>query len=366
VLGVDVSNWQPNVDWQKVYGAGARFAWLKASEGASFVDALYTRHAEDAQAAGLRVGAYHYARPGSNTADEEAAHFLTVAAPKLGELRPVLDLEETTLGPAGTVAWGLRWLQLVEQRTGIRPVIYTYPYFWRDKLASTGAFKAWPLWLASYPAATAPQVPFTPARLLSDWPVAAHQYTSTGTIDGISSRVDLNTALDFSAIITEAPMNLPSWLELIDNVIHVKKWVYAFARWRLIDKADPAKRPPEVPTSIPQPVWRITEAIHALCKEYAELIAAPVRSELVATEEELAAVQKSLSETRAALNSAETVAAALRDELAAETSRHAQIETDLQKELADLRTLLAVRDQDIGYALDAARGIVTELEGGTA
>ena len=39
--GIDVSHWQGVIDWTKVHGAGKRFAYIKASDGTSFVDDRY-------------------------------------------------------------------------------------------------------------------------------------------------------------------------------------------------------------------------------------------------------------------------------------------------------------------------------------
>jgi len=267
MIGIDVSNHQPSIDWAKVKAAGVTFAWLKATEGKTYSDPTFPDHSTKARSAGIRVGAYHYARPDNNTPAEEADHFLRTANATDG-LRPVLDYEhDVAKTPAQLVAWAQEWLQRVESATGVKPVFYTYPWYWEGKLGSTQAFKSYPLWLASYGPNDGQR--HEVRRLLPDWPIAVHQYTSNGRVDGIGSVVDMNYAESLEPITFGDKMTLPNWLETIDNVIHVRKWVYEFIRWRLVDKADPAKRPSTAPTTIPQPVWRVTEASHALAKEYA-------------------------------------------------------------------------------------------------
>ena len=79
--GIDVSHWQGTIDWAKVRAAGKRFAYIKASEHTSFVDDKYQTDRSRAKSAGLKVGAYHFARPNIGTTDAyaEADHFIETA-----------------------------------------------------------------------------------------------------------------------------------------------------------------------------------------------------------------------------------------------------------------------------------------------
>lgn len=318
MLGVDVSNLQGAIDWPKVRAAGVEYAYLKATEGATFKDGQFLTNVARAREVGIKVGAYHYARPENNTPEAEAENFLSVVG-KL-DLRPSLDHEGISgmrwdgtatvyvngvrRTPLELVTWGQEWLALVENQLRVRPVFYTYPSFWQTNLGATNAFVGYPLWLASYNVNDGTRYSYRPLR--ADWPVALHQYTSNGRISGISSVVDLNHAENFAAIASlgEPTMTLPNWLETIDNVIHVKKWVYDFIRWRLILKADPSSRPADAPGAIPAPVWRITEASHALAKEYAQQQLASLTAERDELKTRLANSDKELAALRPALVSA--------------------------------------------------------------
>ncbi len=88
--GIDISHWQGTIDWAQVAGAGKRFAYMKASEGTSFVDPTYPTNRAQAKANGLYVGAYHFAGPGPvpGDAEAEADHFVDTAQPQSGELIP--------------------------------------------------------------------------------------------------------------------------------------------------------------------------------------------------------------------------------------------------------------------------------------
>jgi lysozyme len=110
-----------------------------------------------------------------------------------GELLPVLDLEVTGgLTDAQLEAWTKSFMDQVYLRTGVRGAIYTSPSFWTNnvgnsqKLATAG-YKV--LWVAHWTTASAPSVP------ASNWGGNGWtfwQYTSDGTVAGISGRVDLN------------------------------------------------------------------------------------------------------------------------------------------------------------------------------
>src|SRR5688572_13662578 len=94
--GIDISHWQNEIDWTRVAGAGKRFAFMKASEDHDYVDPTYGLNRARAKAAGLRVGAYHFAQPSKTSGDAlaEADHFLDTAVIDSGDLPPVLDLEQ--------------------------------------------------------------------------------------------------------------------------------------------------------------------------------------------------------------------------------------------------------------------------------
>lgn len=167
--GLDVSNWNGAIKWASVASAGYRFAFGKATEGTTYVDATYTRNRNGSEAAGLVFGAYHFARPaGGNVAAAtanaivQADHFLAVASPQPGELPPVLDLEATGSLPATRLlAWTLAWLGEIDARMGVQPFVYTSPLFWKSRLGNStlAAAAGTPLWIAHWTSASQPLVP---------------------------------------------------------------------------------------------------------------------------------------------------------------------------------------------------------------
>lgn len=193
--GIDVSTHQGSIDWGRVAATGKRFAFARASAGTLTVDDTYTRNRAGARAVGIPVGAYHFANPDSapNDALNEANWFLSLAAPTQGDLIPTLDVEVTNgLSTTALTTWLQTWLARVTEVTGVRPMIYTTPNFWKAAVADTAWFAAngyTVLWVAHWTTASAPTVP------AGDWGGNGWtfwQYSSNGTVPGIDARVDLD------------------------------------------------------------------------------------------------------------------------------------------------------------------------------
>ena len=193
--GIDISHWQGTINWTKVAAAGKRFAFMKASEDTWYVDPTYQTNRAQAKENGMLVGAYHFAQPNATigSATAQADHFLDTATPASGELLPVLDLERTGgLGQTKLIAWVQEYLARIEERLGVRGVIYCSPNFWRTNMGDTTWFSQNGydvLWVAHWTTATTPIVPGG-AWGGDGW--TFWQYTSSGSVPGISGRVDLN------------------------------------------------------------------------------------------------------------------------------------------------------------------------------
>ena len=98
--GIDVSNWQRQIDWVAVAGTGNSFVFAKATESTTFTDLTFPLNRSGSTVLGMRFGAYHMGRPSGSSdsavvasAIAQADYFLSVATPLKGELLPVLDVE---------------------------------------------------------------------------------------------------------------------------------------------------------------------------------------------------------------------------------------------------------------------------------
>lgn len=92
VRGIDVSSHQGDIDWDILSKKGIKFAFIKATEGSSFVDEKFNINYENAVKTNLKIGAYHFFSYDSEGITQ-AYNFIEYV-PKTEEmLPPVVDIE---------------------------------------------------------------------------------------------------------------------------------------------------------------------------------------------------------------------------------------------------------------------------------
>lgn len=188
IHGVDVSRWQGNVNWAKLRAQGANFAYIKATDGGDHLDPMFMKNWRNADAAGLKRGAYHFFY-WCRTAREQADWFIRNVPRVEGALPPVIDVEwngESRCKRRPSRQKVLEKMQIfmdrLERHYGQRPIIYTAPDFYRDNLR--GAFLDYPFWLRAV--AQHPSKVY-PGRKWVFW-----QYSGSGLSHGVRGRIDLN------------------------------------------------------------------------------------------------------------------------------------------------------------------------------
>lgn len=191
--GVDVSNHQAFVSWGAVAMSGRTFAYLKASEGRTFVDRYFASNYRNVQSQDMIAGAYHFARPGTS-AKLQVDNFLAVYKPKVGDLIPCLDVEVTDgLNATAMAYWIKDFVTEYYNRTKIYPIIYTSPGWWNGEVADNDASRYvvahCPLWIAHW-GVSRPSLP----RGWKTWTV--WQFTSSGRVPGVNGRCDENNIQD--------------------------------------------------------------------------------------------------------------------------------------------------------------------------
>jgi GH25 family lysozyme M1 (1,4-beta-N-acetylmuramidase) len=207
--GIDVSRFQGTIDWPAVAASGVRFAFVQASRGNGLDctvrpehcggDPFYAINYANAKAVGIRVGPYHrvfasgatMAEARADAVSEADVYLATVGTLVPGDLLPALDVETpfTGLTPKRLRTWIRVWLKRVRARLGVKPMIYTNATSWGATGNTREFAKArYPLWVAEW-GVSKPTVPadFWAGRGHSVW-----QYTSSGSVPGISGRVDLD------------------------------------------------------------------------------------------------------------------------------------------------------------------------------
>lgn len=186
IHGIDVSYYQGKINWTKVKAmedddVKISFAFIKATEGISLVDPCFQRNWREAPKAGLVCGAYHFFRPKSD-GKTQAKFFLQVVSIEKGDLPPVVDIE----GLDGVSSLKMRaelsdFLNYVEMKTKIRPIIYTGLKFYEDYLS--GNFDNYTFWVAHY---------YQPKLRLDKSSWRFWQHSDKGRVNGINHVVDFN------------------------------------------------------------------------------------------------------------------------------------------------------------------------------
>ncbi len=196
ILGIDVAHHQGVINWQLVSADGKVFAYVKATEGMTYTDPKFITNITNGNSAGLIMGAYHFARPDNNTANQDANNFISVANSYIGngKLPPALDLEDveglptldSQFSSTELSNWVEQWLVIVENQTGIKPIIYTTSHYANYLNNSLDSYE---LWIAK-PNTSATSPP-TNLGIWNDWKIK--QYSWEGSVQGISGFTDLNS-----------------------------------------------------------------------------------------------------------------------------------------------------------------------------
>lgn len=192
-LGIDVSKWNEEIDWAAVKEAGIEFAIIRcgyrgASTGALVIDPRYEENIEGAIEAGIPVGVYFFTQARDEIEAVEEASMVIRLIEDYDVDYPVF-LDSESAGGKGR-ADGLdsdertrahrAFLQTI-QAAGYETGVYASRNWLNDRLDMT-QLSDYRIWLAEYA-----DVPTYDEYYYHMW-----QYTSKGTVNGISTNVDLN------------------------------------------------------------------------------------------------------------------------------------------------------------------------------
>jgi GH25 family lysozyme M1 (1,4-beta-N-acetylmuramidase) len=247
VKGIDVSNWEPFIDWEQVRNQDIHFVFMKASQ-AKNSDLSFDKHWADAKKFGILRGAYHLIDPRIK-AEDQARVFLDKLKANGGlgpaDLPPVLDLEDfedrdpasggkkgEKSHPRGGGKTGSKgkdaakakkvsstfdapnaqlikcaetWLAIVKEETKRTPLIYSRADYFNSRMIGPGGkLPSWsmdyPIWIAHYFNVPLDEDVIVPNEANGWPPFTFWQYSDDALMDGVyndSSRaklteVDLN------------------------------------------------------------------------------------------------------------------------------------------------------------------------------
>ncbi len=195
-LGVDVSDHQGVIDWNAVAADGIDFAMVRVgnrgyTEGTLYADERYAENIDNATSAGLDVGAYFFSQAVSvEEAREEADFVLELLA---GRLWRFPWCTTTSPYPTPGPREQPRSRDAHGQRAGVLRALGAGAATPRSIYGNSGDMARYnradlgehPVWFAEYDA----------AEPHGQFDFVMWQYTNAGTVNGISTAVDLNLLL---------------------------------------------------------------------------------------------------------------------------------------------------------------------------
>lgn len=205
IKGLDVSKFQGEVDWERVKAAGYQFAMLRAGYGFSTVDEQFRRNASECSRIGLPFGAYWFCYAVSpEAAVQEADGCINTISGYQLDYPVCYDIEQASADYAA--GQGVQYTpglarQLVQSFCGR---VESYGYFamfysnrnFLDTYLGEALAARYALWYARY------------TDTFDGTDCGMWQYTSQGSVPGISGSVDLDLSyVDYPSVIRSAGLN---------------------------------------------------------------------------------------------------------------------------------------------------------------
>ena len=185
VDGIDISHHNGKIDWKKVQKGHpeVQFVYIKATEGASWVDSNYDYNLKHARKKGFKVGSYHFFNY-RVSAREQFDNFAKNVDSKKQDIIPMVDFEKygSAKNARNAVAELKVFCRLVKDHYGVYPMIYTNERIYNDHLSKD--FKKYHLFIANYKS----RLP----ELKDGARYTIWQFSERGRIEGIKERVDLD------------------------------------------------------------------------------------------------------------------------------------------------------------------------------
>lgn len=206
--GIDVSQFQGNIDWNKVKASGNTFVMIRMGwtyyEGGLHIEAMFEKNIAGATAAGLDVGIYVYGYDQSAAAAKISAQKVLEAVKKYKLTYPIAyDIEDQrnfSYGKALNTAIAKAFCETIEAAK-YYALVYTYTAFSVSYL-NLQDLKQFDFWVADYR---------TKALLDSQFklPYGMWQYIGdAGKVDGVPNSCDRNYAYrDYAATIKSNNLN---------------------------------------------------------------------------------------------------------------------------------------------------------------
>lgn len=190
--GIDVSEWQGNIDWEKVKADGIDFAILRCGFGMDQTnqdDSKFLRNAKECERLGIPYGVYLYSyATNTSRAASEADHVLRLLKGRSLSYPVYFDMEDNS-----TLPYKASFGKIAEtfcnkiSAAGYPVGVYANLNWWNNYLTDP-CFDRWYKWVAQY---------YHTCQYKKEY--AMWQYSSSGSVNGISGRVDMNYLIGYPA-----------------------------------------------------------------------------------------------------------------------------------------------------------------------
>ena len=227
--GIDVSEHQSVIDWEKVKSSGIEFVMIRAGYGNNHIDNQFIRNISECNRLNIPCGVYWFSYAlNTDQATREAQQCIAAIKPYKVTYPVVFDLEYdtianaskngVTIGKQQATDFAMAFCTAIEN-AGHYAMIYTNQDY-AERMFDKSVLNRFALWYAWY------------ASKCNRNDVGLWQYTSSGSVPGIFGNVDMNYALkEFGVQEVKKVPNQYSYDDvvnemIIDKVTTVENMVY--------------------------------------------------------------------------------------------------------------------------------------------
>ena len=245
IKGIDVSEWQENIDWQAVKNDGIEFAFVRVGYGTTRqIDKYYARNMREANAAGVPVGVYFYSKAQNEAqAILDAQFVIEQMRGYLVSYPVVIDLEDASQAHLSKQELGRIAKAYCDEirAAGYTPMLYCNENWYNNRI-DVSMLQDVEKWVARYHVTYSESIP------RGIW-----QCCSTGRIAGISGNTDIDFGYkDYTQIVT--PRTEPQagyskttgswvkndsgwWYNYLEGGYPANQWEYIGGSWYWFDGA---------------------------------------------------------------------------------------------------------------------------------
>lgn len=231
VKGIDISNNNASIDFDKVAEDDIEYVYMKATEGKTFQDNRLEEFYNSCKSSGLKVGAYHFL-VSTSSPQAQAENFYKKIKDCAWDMIPMLDIESEFDELCNYI---IIFINAFKELSPLQLGIYSYTGFLSNIEEIKSTIKYYPLWEANYN-----NDPWNlPSNFFTNR--IGHQYTENGDISGVSGKCDVN--LFTEGVLLKNNTYLGTWINENDKWWYKHKdgtftkddWEFINGKWYFFD-----------------------------------------------------------------------------------------------------------------------------------